>query len=337
MSDRDIARLDVIVTTISGSVKDWGKIAKLEPLFSRYFPGRVRMHVVDSHEAARREAEKAVREGGRALVSAGGAGTFNRVMQGVLDGRADLESMRLGFLRKGSADLIGKALGISDVVEDAVRQISEGLLADRVVPCDVVDVREEGGTESRSFVGFGGLEVVGDIPYFTESRLTKYYKGFLGALFGDLGPFRVGTSLAVSGWLLRRLTLRGHSFRLSVDGEDLPAERYVSILLINGDLGPDMPYCRGYGLGKGEFYLIALKDVGLARLPGQAARSFDGSIQSDPVRWGLELRAIRRELKAVPLMRPPRSYRVNIDGLRWAASAPLTFRLSGKLKLIPGK
>ncbi len=336
MAGVTIERLDVIATTISGSVRDWGKISRLEPLFSRYFPGRVRAHIVDSHEAAREAAETAVREGSRMIVSAGGAGTFNRVMQGVLDGTDDLSKVRLGFLRKGSADLIGKALHIPDVVEEAVRVIAEGMLKDRVISCDVINAREQDG-QSRNFVGFGGLEVIGDIPYFTDNPWTKYYKGILGWLFGDLGPFRVGTSLALATWLLRKCLGRAHRFRLEVDGMPLGGERYLSILLVNGDLGPDMPFGRGYGLDRGEFYLIALRDMGFARMAGQLRGSFSGRVAKDPARWGFEMRPVRKELKVFPLMKPARRYRVNIDGLKWDSKSPLTFKTAGKIRLISGR
>jgi diacylglycerol kinase family enzyme len=307
------------------------------PLFEKEFPGKVRMHVVDSHEEARKAARQACAEGSRVVVSAGGAGTFNRVVQGVLEGAKDLGSMRLGFLRKGSADLIGKALGISDEVEEAVRQIADGIRSDRLLPCDVIRVSEDGNPEVRNFVGFGGLETVGDIPYFTESRFIKYYKGILGYFFGDLGPFRVGTTLAIATWLLRRVSLRAHRFRLNVDGEDIPGDRYISVLLINGDLGADMPFYRGASLGSGEFYLLALRDMGPGRIPGQAVGSFKGDILKDPARWGLENRIVRRELRVLPSMEPPRAFRVNIDGLEWSAKAPLSFKLSGKLHLVSAR
>ncbi|MFA5141011.1 MAG: diacylglycerol kinase family protein [Elusimicrobiota bacterium] len=333
----NIDRLDIVATTMSGSIKDWGKIERMGPLFEKEFPGKVRMHVVDSHEEARKAARQACAEGSRVVVSAGGAGTFNRVVQGVLEGAKDLGSMRLGFLRKGSADLIGKALGVSDVVEESVRQISEGIRSENLLPCDVIRVSEDGNPETRNFVGFGGLETVGDIPYFTESFLIKYYKGILGYFFGDLGPFRVGTTLAVATWMTRKFAFRQHRFRLSVDGKDLPGDRYISILLINGDLGPDMPFYRGCSLGAGEFYLLALRDLGLGKIPGQAVGSFNGDVLKEPARWGMETRVVKRELRVVPLMDPPRPFRVNIDGLKWSASFGLSFKLSGKLNLISAR
>ena len=59
-------------------------------------------------------------EGVRHLVSAGGSGTFNAVLEGCCDSGVALGEIRLGFLRKGSADLIGKVLGMPDAIEAAV-------------------------------------------------------------------------------------------------------------------------------------------------------------------------------------------------------------------------
>ena len=39
----------VIATTISGSIKDWGKVERIVPLFRQLGRDDVELHVVDSH------------------------------------------------------------------------------------------------------------------------------------------------------------------------------------------------------------------------------------------------------------------------------------------------
>ena len=190
-------RIDVIATTISGSVKDWGKVEQIVPLFRKFGEQEAFLFPVDSHQQAREKTCELIQKGSRILISAGGSGTFNSVLEGCLDSKVDLKDISLGFLRKGSADLIGKALGMSDDIEEAVKIFVECINEDRVVACDVIEaVNKRDGANIRHFVGYGGAELFGRIPHFTENRFIKYYKGILGQLFGDLGPFSVGAVLA---------------------------------------------------------------------------------------------------------------------------------------------
>ena len=90
----------------------------------------------------RARARSLLAEGRRLLISAGGSGTFNAVLEGCCDSRVPLGEIRLGFLRKGSADLLGKVLGMPDEIEAAVAVFAESIRAGHVMPCDVLSARE---------------------------------------------------------------------------------------------------------------------------------------------------------------------------------------------------
>ena len=197
------------------------------------------------------------------MISAGGSGTFNAVLEGCLDSKVGLREISLGFLRKGSADLIGKVLGMPDEIEAAIRVFVDSLAAARLQPCDVIRAESrEGDTPARHFVGYGGAEIFGRIPHYTENRLTKYYKGVLSQLFGDLGPFFVGASLSSLERAARGLAGRKRRWVIEVDGGEGQAGRYQAMIVVNGDLGPDLPFARGVPLGSGDFHLFGLKDLG---------------------------------------------------------------------------
>jgi len=190
--------IQIIATTISGSIRDWGKVKQIVPLFQQHGMQDVTLHALDSHREARARACDLRRQGARILISAGGSGTFNAVVEGCHDAGGDLSDLRLGFLRKGSADLIGKVLGMPDEIEPAISVFVRSIRENRVVPCDVIQASSERGERSsRRFVGYGGAEIFGEIPRVTENRFMKYYKGLLSQFFGDLGPFFVGTSLTI--------------------------------------------------------------------------------------------------------------------------------------------
>lgn len=168
-------RIDVIATTISGSIKDGSKIERIVPLFQQHGRDDVALHVVDSHEAVRNLTPELIAQGSRVLISAGGSGTFNRVIEGCIDSGVGLGNITVGFLRKGSADLIGKALGMPDQVDEAVAVFANSLAAGSTVKCDVIRVTTEGEDEPpRHFVGYSGAGIFGRVPRYTENRFIKF-------------------------------------------------------------------------------------------------------------------------------------------------------------------
>jgi diacylglycerol kinase family enzyme len=209
----------VVATTISGSIHDWRKLDRIIPAFREHGMDDVVLQCADSHGEARMHTSKAIRQGARVIISAGGSGTFNSVLEGCFDSGVPLSEVKLGFLRKGSADLIGKALGMPDQIDHAVQVFVEAIEGDHTTPCDVILARSVGGGDvPRHFVGYGGAEVFGRIPHFTENRFVKYYKGILSQVFGDLGPFTVGMSLAAMEKLVKTLRHPGDCWSIRVDG-----------------------------------------------------------------------------------------------------------------------
>ena len=323
----------VIATTISGSIKDWGKIQRIVPLFQRHGRDDVELHVVDSHAAARRTTRDVVADGCRQVISAGGSGTFNAVLEGCIDAGVGLGEVSLGFLRKGSADLLGKVLGMPDDIEEAVDVFVRSLATGSTVGCDVIRAwSEEGDAVPRHFVGYGGAEIFGRVPHFTENRLIKYYKGVLSQLFGDLGPFTVGATLAATEKLLRGLAGGRKVWSVSVDGVERGRDRYQAMILVNGDLGKDLPFAHDVPLGSGDFHLFCLRDVGALKLPAQLKRAFDGSIEGDPARWGFEHYTVEGTLTLAPA--GGGTFPVNVDGSTMHCRRAVSFRIVDHVRLM---
>jgi diacylglycerol kinase family enzyme len=321
----------VIATTISGSVRDWAKVERIVPLFRERGRDDVTLDAVDSHAAARDRTRDVVRAGCRRVISAGGSGTFNAVLEGCIDAGVPLESVALGFLRKGSADLIGKVLRMPDDVEAAVDVFVAALAASTTVPCDVIQVESQGGPPPRHFVGYGGAGIFGRIPHFTENRAIRYYKGILGQLFGDLGPFAVGAALAALERAVR-VGDRRRSWTIAVDGERRSEGRFQALVLVNGDLGPNLPWAAGVPLGSGDFHLFGLRDIGAFRLPGQFRRALDGSITEAPERWGFEHHRIQGVLEIA--RSGGRPFPVNVDGSTFPCPEAARFRIAGQVRLM---
>ncbi len=329
--------IDVIATTMSGSIQDQRKVQLIGPEFESRTSRPVRVHTADSHSEARAITHSVVAEGGRTIVSAGGAGTFNAVLEGAHLEGAVPSDLRLAFMRKGSADLIGKRLGIPDQLQAAVEAILEGIEADRSVQADILAVETtepDGRVQRRHLVGFGGMGVFGEVPRFTESRLIKVYKGVLGSLLGDLGPFFVGLALATAWWRVQLLVGRVPSMSLTLDDREIPAETWGAILVLNGDLGDELPLGRGLSLGGGSFRVIALRYEGLRAALRQMKAARSGAILDDPESYGAVVRTVRG-LTVQPT--EERQYMVNVDGGRMLTRGEVRFSVCGQVALISGR
>ncbi|MFC1557139.1 diacylglycerol/lipid kinase family protein [candidate division KSB1 bacterium] len=330
MNDR---KIEVIATTISGSVSDWGKVKRIVPLFDKHGFGNVALSEVDAHAEARKTACECIRSGSRLIISAGGSGTFNSVLEGCCDSDIDLGEITLGFLRKGSADLIGKTLGMPDEIEEAVSRFADSINAQKTVKCDVILAEsEEKDAVPRHFVGYAGAEIFGEIPYFTENRFIKYYKGILGQLFGDMGPFFVGASLACVRKQLQRLYKPRKIWRIVIDGEQAVEDYFQAFIIVNGDLGKDLPLARSVPLGSGDFYLFALKDMGVLKLTGQFKHTWDASILDDPLKWGFGQYCIKGSLRLIPDTQGP--FHANIDGSTMVCRKSVNFRIVDSINLL---
>jgi len=330
-------RIDVIATTISGSMSDWKKMDRMGAEFEKYYSGHSNVHFVDSHAEAREKTREAIAKGGRIIVSAGGAGTFNSVLEGCYAAGRIPRELRLAFLRKGSADLIGKALKIPDELSSAVQIISQSIEKDVSIPADVIEVEGTSPDDTqwkRHFIGFAGVGVFGDIPYFTENRFTKYYKGILGHFLGDRGPFIVGANLAQLKHLIDGLLHKRRSFKLVADYLEITPENYNSIIILNGDLGKDFPLARGIPLGSGYFRTVTLRELGFLIAYRQLVHCWKGDIFNYSDKLGVGSIKIEKELKI--MAENTQQYMVNLDGLLMWAKGVTRYRITDQVRLITG-
>jgi hypothetical protein len=185
----------------------------------------------------------------------------------------------------------------------------------------------------RRLVGFGGLGVFGEVPYFTESRFTKVYKGVLGSLFGDLGPFFVGLGLAMVRWQLKRILDRVPKMSLVMGEETTSMVTWITIFVLNGDLGADLPLGRDLSLGSGSFRVIAMRYGGLLNALRQILAARRGIILSEPQRYGCMIRTVD-SLRVQPRGTCP--YAVNVDGGMMVALGEVSISVSGKIWLLSG-
>ena len=167
--------INIIATTISGSLKDWKKTDQIKSECEKHYAGNIEVFIVDSHEKAQQKANELSQKNEHLIVSAGGSGTFASILEGcrLTDGYS--KDLRLAFLRKGSADLLGKVLNMPDDLASAAKIIVQSFMNDTTIDSDVIEVTIDG--TNYHFIGYGGVGVFGTVPFFTESKIKKYYKG----------------------------------------------------------------------------------------------------------------------------------------------------------------
>ncbi|PIP21177.1 MAG: hypothetical protein COX40_00740 [Candidatus Omnitrophica bacterium CG23_combo_of_CG06-09_8_20_14_all_40_11] len=329
------AKVNIIATTISGSIKDWKKLDSMEAEFKRYHEDS-KVFIVDSHKEAFETTRNLIRQGAKIIVSAGGAGTFNSVLEGCCFEQVPSTDLRLAFLRKGSADLIGKVLNIPDELGPAVKIISEGISSDKTLESDILEIQAQeitGRICKYHMIGFGGVGVFGDIPYFTESRFIKYYKGLLGYFFGDRGPFLTGANLALLKRYLDKMKGRKIKFKIIADGIDIPFKNYINIIIMNGDLGKDFPIARGIPLGSGDFQVTLMEDKGLSASYKQLIHAWKGDLPDHKDALGITILRTK-SLQIIP--DSDTQYFINVDGLLKRVNGKIAYKLFSKIKLIMG-
>lgn len=115
------AEICVILNPGSGKRRGAELVVELETIFARY-PGRFALRRMAKGAEITAEARKAVDQGFRTVVAAGGDGTISGVAAGVVGSKA-----RLGVLTLGTFNYFARWLGLPEALEDAVRVLVEGV------------------------------------------------------------------------------------------------------------------------------------------------------------------------------------------------------------------
>jgi len=115
-------------------------------------------------------------------------------------------------------------------------------------------------------------------------------------------------------------------------GEETTAmATWVTVFVLNGDLGADLPLGRGLSLGSGSFRVIAVRYLGLPKALRQILAARRGAILSEPERYGCIIRTVD-SLRVQP--RDTRPYAVNVDGGTMVARGEVSISVSGKIWLL---
>jgi hypothetical protein len=122
---------------------------------------------------------------------------------------------------------------------------------------------------------------------------------------------------------------------LTLDGDQLPAADWATVIVLNGDLGKDFPLGRGLPFGDRSFRVVALRYRGLRPILGQLRACQTGKVLDDPGRFHALVREVRTLAIRPVGTCPPQMF--NLDGLRMMTRGEVRIAVSGRVWLIAGE
>jgi diacylglycerol kinase (ATP) len=149
----------VILNPVAGSAEN---TSELQAKFERLAPSEI--HVTAKAGDAERFAREAAACGCALIVSAGGDGTLNEVINGIADRRSEI---RLGLVALGTGNDFARSIGLPGKVDECIDVIEAG----RVKPVDLVRVSSD---QVRYFVNVsaGGFSGIVDEKLTPEMKKT---------------------------------------------------------------------------------------------------------------------------------------------------------------------
>jgi len=208
-------------------------------------------------------AREAVRKGYELIVSVGGDGTINEVVNG-LHSSGGLGSVTLGIISTGTGSDYIRTLGIPRAPDEACRRLL--VPAKRVVDLGRVEYGNGTARAERLFVNFAGLGFDAEVARQTSQRFKR---------LGGMPAYLMG--------LLS--TLASHQNRdisLGIDGE-LNEKRVCAVVASNGRYGGGRMFVAPQAdPGDGLFDVLTIGDVSRPELVWNLPRIYRGTHLTHP-------------------------------------------------------
>ncbi|MCB9521261.1 MAG: diacylglycerol kinase family lipid kinase [Myxococcales bacterium] len=242
---------------------------RLEPALREVLGEGVAFYATSSPGEGADRAEAAIQAGAATVLSLGGDGTHNEVVNGLARAGRGAELVRFGVLPAGTGGDFARTFGIPrDPVAAARAAVAAG--QGRVLDIGRLDIRSAPGPRTKYFVNVASFGMSGLVDEIVNSSSK--------ALGGRIS-FLVGTLRAMARY-------RPATVRLTLDGETLP-DFDVNVCAV-----ANARYCGGGMLmapdadpSDGLFDVIAIQNAPLLRTLTLSPRIYDGShVDTDVVR-----------------------------------------------------
>jgi diacylglycerol kinase (ATP) len=232
--------IHVIINPASGARRTFRRLPAIIACIERHLPSRCLFALSSGPGDATRLAARAVRSGAPLLIVAGGDGTINESVNGMLEATGGSRPVTsLGVIGCGSGDGFALSLRIPRTLDAGVRAIRDS--APR--PVDVGIFSTPGGGEERFFINECQVGIGADVVSHTR-MLKKVAGGLIG--------YGMATFSAIFGSPNTELNL-------TVDGTEEPPCGVLGLAIGNGDLtGGGMALTPGAAADDGWLNLLTI-------------------------------------------------------------------------------
>lgn len=206
----------VIVNPVAGA----GRTRREWPRIMGLFKGhglRFEHELTEAPGHAIELAKSAANDGYEMIVSVGGDGTINEIVNGIY-ASGNIGGAALGIIATGTGSDYIRTVGVPRRYEDACRCLVQP--KKRTVDLGVVEYTSNGRTVERIFVNFAGFGFDAEIV----RRTTQQFKAL-----GSLPSYLLGL-------LTTLVTYRNKAISIKVDGESLD-RRVCAVIMNNGKYG----------------------------------------------------------------------------------------------------
>jgi len=212
-------------------------------------------------------ARKYLHEGYDLVVSVGGDGTANEVVNGFFEnGKPISRGATYGYISTGTGGDLGRTIGSSKVMAEAVKNIVNGTQR-RVDLGKVSYISNSGEDEVRYFINVAGLGIDGDIVD-RVNRTSKFFGGFLSFLWGTL---------------VSVVFYRNKKMEISVDGKLICDEPVTTVVVGNGCyFGGGMKALPNAVMDDGYFDIVILHNLSKLNLLATLPKVYSGSHLNHP-------------------------------------------------------
>lgn len=209
----------------------------------------------------------ALRSGARTIVSVGGDGTTNEVVNGFYsDGVALNPEAEFAIIPGGTGGDLIRTLGIPRHVAGAIERIRAG--ASRTIDLGRMTINTSGGKRvSRLFINVGGVGLDGD-TVDRVNRTSKALGGFVSFLWGVLAALAA---------------YRNKPAVVTVDGQQIADSLSVAVVVANGRyFGGGMKIAPAAEMADGLFDVVHVGNMGKLELIVNLPRLYAGTHLTHP-------------------------------------------------------
>ncbi|MBI5529738.1 MAG: diacylglycerol kinase family lipid kinase [Deltaproteobacteria bacterium] len=250
-------------------------------------------------------AREAAHSGCDLVISVGGDGTNNEVVNGLLADGAPRPGPMLAFVPRGTGGDLRKTLGIENTVEAAVRRIAEG--SQKKIDAARMEITDhEGRTVTRHFVnitsfGIGGL---------VDQKVNNSTKAL-----GGKASFFIGTVKAFAAY-------RNQRVRVSFDGAAAEEMTINNVAVANGKFfGGGMMIAPEAQIDDGFFDVVILGDLTLWEVITNGTKVYKGRHMPHS-----KIRALRAKTVRAEPVNPEDRVLLDVDG-EAPGRLPATFEI----------